>query len=1088
MGLNSCLFAGYDGDDRQKLALGLYQVESLLEQHTASDLAIALMHHPFACLHPEEKVCQNRLMKTCDLILYGHLHEPANAFVHSAAGQAVLVGAGASCETRESRNAFNLFEIDLNTGTGKVVFYKYLPDHNRWKRDTAVNPDQDDGHFPFQMRNTIGGREETAGVADGRLRPATEEGGARHASPGAAFHMDAHKIEGAIQANTIGQVTQVFQGFLPQDETDIAALRDAYLNRLLIDAGVLSLEGIDPKAAAGDADARLDLGAVYTALWTASSDQHQEMDAGRAENRRISVVGFLDQNRHVALLGDPGSGKTTFVNFLSLCMAGELLKNPEVNLDFLTRPISAGENDQDKEKPQPWRHGALIPVRVILRDFAARHLSAKEATVADLWTFITEELEQAQLGEFAPHLKRELLGQGGILLLDGLDEVPEADGRRGRIKAIVEDFIKTFHKCRVLVTSRTYAYQKQQWRIPALSDTVLAPFDKGQIKTFIERWYEHVAALRRTNPEDARGMAARLKREIFARERLRELAERPLLLTLIASLHAWQGGGNLPNKRDELYAKTVDLLLDWWERPKIVRDKQGRVIIDQPGLMAVLKLGNKDRLRRMLNELAFNAHRNQPELNGTADISEDELVKGLWQLSENASINPRQLMLFLNHRAGLLVPRGVKIYCFPHRTFQEYLAACHLTDWDYPEQIAELGRNEPDRWREACLLAGAKAAGGTSSSIWTLAEALCFREPGDPQAVLADAWGARLAGEALVETAVLEKVSPRNQEKLARIKRWLVRIVRGADLPAIERAGAGNSLAILGDDRPEVNTVDAMQFCYVPPGAFAMGEGENEKLNEEIDYGYWIGRYPVTRAQYDAFVAAGGYGREKYWGEAVAAGVWKEGRINVYDKEVYTDKLPNFGSPFNNANHPVVGVSWFEAMAFARWVAEMYYKKVSEESFKIRLPKGAEWEKAARGGFKIPEEAVIKSLSNCREIEFSSVALKPNVYPKRLYPWGETPTSDIANTDKANYDDTAIGATSAVGCFAAGRSPYGCEDQSGNIYEWCMDAENSFRVLAGGSWLNSDRSHRVSRRATLHPGIRSRRVGFRLWIRIGLKT
>ena len=411
------------------------------------------------------------------------------------------------------------------------------------------------------------------------------------------------------------------------------ALRTSYLNRLFEDTARLSLRGIDPKAA-GDPKAELNLDAVYTALLTLTPEEHERMEkegmTPRSETRRLSALALLNKHKRLVLLGDPGSGKTTFVNFVAMCMAGENLGKEHANLELLTAPLPNDEG-KDQEERQPWDHGSLLPVRIILRDFAARGLPSVDqpATADYLWKFISGELGEA-FAEYARYLKDELLEEGGLILLDGLDEVPEADLRRGQIKQAVEDFASAFPKCRVLVTSRTYAYQKKRdkkenekkgWQLPSFTDAILAPFTKGQISRFVDRWYAHIAELRSLSIDGAQGQAVLLKRAIFGSERLYILAERPLLLTLMASLHAWRGG-SLPEKREELYADAVELLLDWWEQAKIERDSNGKIKQAQPSLLEWLQV-DREKVRYLLNDLAYQAHSAQPDHVGTADIPQD---------------------------------------------------------------------------------------------------------------------------------------------------------------------------------------------------------------------------------------------------------------------------------------------------------------------------------------------------------------------------------------------------------------------------------------------------------------------------------
>ena len=244
---------------------------------------------------------------------------------------------------------------------------------------------------------------------------------------------------------------------------------------------------------------------------------------------------------------------------------------------------------------------------------------------------------------------------------------------------------------------------------------------------------------------------------------------------------------------------------------------------------------------------------------------------------------------------------------------------------------------------------------------------------------------------------------------------------------------------------------EVLGFVEIPAGPFLMGSDtatdplafDIERWSDTLAQGtvdlpaFYIGRYEVTVAQFRAFVEATGY--------------------RVVDEETLR------GPP----DHPVVAVSWPDALAYGRWLettlrewpeTPQLLSGLLRDGWRVGLPSEAEWEKAARGT------------------------------DGRIYPWGSEP-----RRDRANYRGRS---TTPVGSFDCPECPFGLSDMSGNVWEWTRspyqpypydrsdDRENleaeALWVMRGGSFGDPEVLIRAASRGGADPGARRSFIGFRV--------
>lgn len=856
-----------------------------------------------------------------------------------------------------------------------------------------------------------------------------------------------------IGGDLIGNViTGDIQGnvYIGKPTDNPARALDIYRTVFVRSHSSLPLRGVDVGASDPTQNKKsLALVHVYIDLdTTARQEEERSQKSERTqekESKPIPALMAAAQNQRLVLLGDPGGGKSTFVNHLAHCLAAHQLQ-PDGDWDTRLK---------NWPKPDTQR----LPLVVILRDFAhslPEPLPA-EANACHLWDFIKARLEAQRLGFAAEAIEQELEDGRCLVLLDGLDEVT-SDAQRIFVRDAVLAFTARYHpENRYLVTCRVLSYQppddpKQapDLRLPVdiFPFFELAPFDEDKIKHFIGAWYTELARLGSVPSQDVETLAGKFETAL-KRPDLWRLASNPLLLTVMALIHTHKG--RLPDARALLYEDTIDILLWRWEEVKAGGQS------DAPRLRQLLLAAERTEtdLKKLLWQLAYEAH---AQIDGDAHqdalvgINELDLLKALAKLAGDDWNWARQVVAAMKLRAGLLLEREPSVFTFPHRTFQEYMAGAHLTiQRNFAHESVALAETG-SAWREVILLAVGRLVylSGDTERPLGLVERLCPAATKDNETGWRNAW---LAGDVLLEMG-LKRVQDDEWGKalLARVQQRLADLLTQGHLPPRERVAAGDTLAGLGDPRPGVCSLEP-DLITIPAGAFLMGE---EKYSIHLDT-FDIARTPVTNAQFRMFIEDGGY-TEK-WQHCWTDDGWKYRQSDGWQEPRYWQD-----TRFNQANQPVVGISWYETVAYCRWLSE-------KSGSQYRLPTEAEWERAARH-------------TDGRE-----------------FPWEKTePTPETTNWSK-----TGIERLAAVGCFPQDEAVCGARDMAGNISEWCQTRwqdeksqkysqpyqlddgreelsgdSNVYRVLRGGYWNGDTTWMRCASRGGYNPSHWDYSFGFRV--------
>ncbi len=741
---------------------------------------------------------------------------------------------------------------------------------------------------------------------------------------------------------------------------------------------------------------------------------------------RIPLKSVVESTRCTTILGEPGSGKTTFLRYLARTYV------------------------VDRDKPLPLFLRLTDLYNHILASIPFQRANLDWNRLLDYWL---EQSNAKNWGFTKTWLVEQFLQGQVIMLLDGLDELP-GNTEREQIVQIIDSAVQEWPKCWWVLSSRPGVLRgkanPENFPHPITIDVMA----DEEIRTFIRAW---VSLLFHTDPTKIiRGSLADqyisdLWLTIRDRQDIRRLARNPVMLTAIAVVH-WNEK-KLPEGRADLYEAVIGWLI------KARRDLPNRpdeMVTKKCYQLLALEMFQDRRGRQIMIGIRRAAGKIATYLATERGQERQERVKQI----EAAE----QFLTQEEIDTGIVVRREQGNLTFWHLSFQEYLAACevaskldtgnkgwwplikeHLNDPEWndllrfvPVRLLKLGNERVDLFIKRIL---------NTRKDDSLAETA--RVVGFLGGILYD-----LVTYKYSVTHVKEYVLARNQVMQIFDK-------QGLELDLRTRYEAAITLGRSGDPRLLSPTEN---WVRIPGGTLWVGAqnkepelpnydelaGKKEQpVHQVYTASFEIGKYPVTVQKYARFVEDSGYQERSFWSNS--GWNWRS-QADIASPNHWDQQL-------TSPNRPVVDVNWYEADAYCNWLTH------HDDEMNYCLPTEAEWEYVARHGQETYSRYCFGH--ETPETEINSVLSKlDHLAPVGLFPL------DVSNDGVMDMNGNILewmrnpGLTDYLsGPIAAGQAI----EHSTSLDHYC---------LRGGSW--NDTPFRSASRAAYLPQSRRDDVGFRV--------